>query len=92
MFIFMPNCHGSDNPEDIHWYRHLTAFFIVEKGMPGFTVEKILISLGQQRLVKLYRDKGGVQLAKATYERLKKAHPLEHYRWFPLWVDKRRKF
>ena len=30
----------SDNPEDIRRYRHLTAF-IVEKGMPGFTVEKI---------------------------------------------------
>jgi alkylation response protein AidB-like acyl-CoA dehydrogenase len=30
----------SDDPEDIRNYRHLTAF-IVEKGLPGFTVEKI---------------------------------------------------
>jgi alkylation response protein AidB-like acyl-CoA dehydrogenase len=30
----------SDNPEDIRQFRHLTAF-VVERGMPGFTVEKV---------------------------------------------------
>jgi alkylation response protein AidB-like acyl-CoA dehydrogenase len=30
----------SNNPDDIRAYRHLTAF-IVDKGIPGFTVEKV---------------------------------------------------
>jgi len=42
--------------------------------------------------VKLYRSKKGIELAKATYEGLNKAHPLEYYRWFPSWVDESRIF
>ncbi len=35
----------SDKPEDIKAYRHLTAF-VVEKGMPGFSLEKINSLIG----------------------------------------------
>lgn len=55
-------------------------------------LDKVLVSLEQSKLVKLYRGKKGIQLAKATYEGLKKANPLEYYQWFPKWVDERRKF
>jgi alkylation response protein AidB-like acyl-CoA dehydrogenase len=55
-------------------------------------LDKVLVSLEQEGLVKLYRGRSGIQLAKATYEGLKKAHPLEYYQWFPWWVDDKRKF
>jgi alkylation response protein AidB-like acyl-CoA dehydrogenase len=55
-------------------------------------LDKVLISLEQDKLVKLYRGKKGIQLAKATYDGLKKANLLEYYQWFPKWVDERRKF
>jgi alkylation response protein AidB-like acyl-CoA dehydrogenase len=55
-------------------------------------LDKVLVALEQKRLVKVYRGKRGTQLAKATYEGLKQAHPLEYYQWFPWWVDEKRKF
>jgi alkylation response protein AidB-like acyl-CoA dehydrogenase len=55
-------------------------------------LDKVLVSLEQRRLVKLYRDSRGIQLTKATYEGLKQANPLEYYQWFPWWVDDKRKF
>jgi alkylation response protein AidB-like acyl-CoA dehydrogenase len=55
-------------------------------------LDKVLISLEQKKLVKLYRDRRGIQLAKLTYEGLKQANPLEYYQWFPWWVDDKRKF
>jgi hypothetical protein len=37
----------------------------------------------------LYRDgRGTIALIKATYEGLRKAAPLEKYKWFPDWLDK----
>ena len=55
-------------------------------------LDKVLVALEQKKLVKLYRSRGGIQLAKATYEGLRKANPPEYYRWFPWWVDEKRKF
>jgi hypothetical protein len=52
------------------------------------TLEKLLASLEQKKLVKLYRKKTRIELAKATYEGLKKAHPPEYYRWYPAWIKK----
>jgi alkylation response protein AidB-like acyl-CoA dehydrogenase len=43
----------------------------------------VLVSLEEKKMVKLYRKRGIVQLAKATYQGLKKANPPEYYRWFP---------
>jgi alkylation response protein AidB-like acyl-CoA dehydrogenase len=52
-------------------------------------MDKLLISLEAKGFVKLYKDKrGAITLAKATYTGLKEAKPLEHYKWFPDWIDK----
>lgn len=47
-----------------------------------------LESLEKQNFITTYRTKKGIQMAKATYEGLKKAMPEEAYRWFPEWVLK----
>jgi hypothetical protein len=51
-------------------------------------LDELLLSLEKKSLVKLYRDKKGIALVKATYEGLDKANPPEYYRWFPSWVKK----
>jgi alkylation response protein AidB-like acyl-CoA dehydrogenase len=55
-------------------------------------LSETLTALEQQGLVKLYRTKKGIELAKATYEGLAKAHPPEYYRWYPPWATKERIF
>jgi alkylation response protein AidB-like acyl-CoA dehydrogenase len=50
------------------------------------SLDEVLTALEKKGLVKLLRDKRGIALAKATYEGLEKAFPLDHYRWFPTWV------
>jgi len=50
-------------------------------------LDEVLLALESQNLVRLNRDKRGIALAKATYEGLAKAFPLDHYRWFPEWTD-----
>ncbi len=49
-------------------------------------LDDLLVSLEKKGLVRLYRDKKGIALAKATYEGLDKAHPQEYYKWFPSWI------
>lgn len=49
-------------------------------------LDDLLVSLEKKGLVRLYRDKKGIALAKATYEGLNKAHPQEYYKWFPAWI------
>lgn len=51
-------------------------------------LNEVLLSLEEEGLVRLYRDRKGIALVKATYEGLKKANPQEYYRWFPYWVKK----
>jgi alkylation response protein AidB-like acyl-CoA dehydrogenase len=52
-------------------------------------LDKVLTSLEAKGLVKLYRDgRGTIALVKATYKGLKEAKPLEHYKWFPDWIDR----
>ena len=46
---YMVYARTSDDPADIAKYRHLTAF-IVEKGAPGFTVEKMNEVLGFENI------------------------------------------
>jgi alkylation response protein AidB-like acyl-CoA dehydrogenase len=62
--------------------------FDVENGR----LDEALLSLEKKGLVKLYRDKKGIALAKATYEGLNRANPPEYYRWFPDWVKKENVF
>jgi alkylation response protein AidB-like acyl-CoA dehydrogenase len=51
-------------------------------------LDRVLVSLEEKKLVKLHRRRGVIELAKATYEGLKKANPSEYYRWFPSRVRK----
>lgn len=52
-------------------------------------LNKILLSLETEGLVKLFKDgKGNIALAKATYKGLKKAKPKEYYQWYPDWINK----
>ena len=61
----------------------LRVYFDVEDQ----TLDEVLLSLEKKNLAKLNRDKKGIALAKATYEGLAKAFPLDHYRWFPAWTE-----
>ncbi len=51
-------------------------------------LDRVLVSLEGKKLVKLYRRRGIIELAKATYAGLKKANPQEYYRWFPSRIRK----
>jgi hypothetical protein len=52
------------------------------------TLDDLLTSLEKQGLAKLYRKGKGIELAKATYDGLDRAHPPEYYRWFPEWITR----
>ncbi len=52
---YMLYARTSDDPEDRRRHRHLTAF-IVEKGMPGFTVEKINEIMGFENTLNGHLD------------------------------------
>ncbi len=49
-------------------------------------LDEALLGLVDKDLVKIFRDKRGIALAKATYEGLKEAFPPDHYKWFPEWI------
>jgi alkylation response protein AidB-like acyl-CoA dehydrogenase len=52
-------------------------------------MDQLLKSLETKDFVKLYRDgRGSITLAKATYAGLRKAGPLERYKWYPDWLGK----
>jgi hypothetical protein len=71
---------------------HMTRGDIAEHWTDDASLDGLLVALEQKGLVKIYRTKKGIELIKATYEGLKKAHPKEYYRWFPAWVSDDRKF
>ncbi|MBP2625941.1 MAG: CaiA [Firmicutes bacterium] len=52
---------------------------------------KAIEALEKQGLVMAYRTRKGIQMAKATYEGLKKAHPKEYYKWYPQWATEDRR-
>ena len=47
--------------------------------LDGGKLDKVIVALESQGLAKLYRDRKGIALAKATYGGLKKAFPQDHY-------------
>ncbi len=49
-------------------------------------LDELLLSLEKKDWVRLYRDKKGIALVKATYKGLDRANPPEYYRWFPSWI------
>jgi alkylation response protein AidB-like acyl-CoA dehydrogenase len=66
----------------------MRAFFDVDDR----SMDEVLVALESEGLVKLNRDRKGIALAKATYEGLKRAFPLEQYQWFPSWVADQNRF
>ena len=59
----------------------------------GLTVEdvdKLLEAVEAEKLVALYRKRGDITMAKATYAGLKEAKPQEHYTFYPDFVDRER--
>ncbi len=76
------------NPGLYMAFPDMKGLFVVDDAQ----LEAMLTSLEQKGLVKLYRTRKGIELAKATYEGLAKAHPPEYYRWYPSWVTKDRIF
>jgi DNA-binding transcriptional ArsR family regulator len=75
------------------FYRRHPALYtdkeeMMEKlNMSGEDLDKHLEALETEKLVALYRKRGVITLAKATYEGLKQARPLEYYKFFPDFVD-----
>lgn len=59
-------------------------------GLTGEDLDKALEAAEAEKLVALYRKRGGITLAKATYAGLKKAKPQEYYNFFPDFVDRGR--
>jgi alkylation response protein AidB-like acyl-CoA dehydrogenase len=55
-------------------------------------LNEVLLSLEKKGFVRLYRDRKGIALVKATYEGLKEAYPQEYYQWFPPWVKEKNIF
>jgi alkylation response protein AidB-like acyl-CoA dehydrogenase len=52
-------------------------------------LDEILKDLESKGLLKLYLDSHGtIALVKATYAGLRKAEPLEKYKWYPDWLNK----
>jgi hypothetical protein len=66
----------------------IKEFFDVDEAK----LDQDLLALESQGLAKLYRDRKGIALAKATYGGLRKAFPQDHYRWFPDWVREENTF
>jgi len=53
------------------------------------SLDALLATLEQESLVKLHRDtRGTITLVKATYKGLRRAGPLEDYKWYPEWLSK----
>ncbi|MGQ9721618.1 MAG: acyl-CoA dehydrogenase family protein [Candidatus Jordarchaeum sp.] len=64
-----------------------------DTGLSDEQLDETLLSLEEKNLVDLWRDRRGViRLAKATYEGLNKAKPLEFYCWYPQWSRKEERF
>jgi len=51
--MYMTYVRTSDNPEDVAKYRHLTAM-VIEKGTPGFTIEKVNDLMGLDGIYNCY--------------------------------------
>ncbi len=51
--VYMAYVKTSDSPEDVAKYRHLTAL-VIEKGTPGFTVEKVNDLMGYDGIYNCY--------------------------------------
>ncbi|MFQ5999252.1 MAG: hypothetical protein ACE5J6_00605, partial [Candidatus Bathyarchaeia archaeon] len=60
-----------------------------DTGLKGEELDKALVSLEKKELVKLFRLRGVIRLAKALYTGLKKAKPQKFYTWYPQWAKEK---
>lgn len=70
--------------EDLQWYIDAD----------GAAMQAPLEELAAAGDIMIMRDKksGMINLAKASYDGLKKANPKEYYQWYPTWVTEDRRF
>jgi hypothetical protein len=59
-------------------------------GLTEGDMDKALEAGEAEKLVALYRKRGRISMAKATYTGLKKAKPQKYYQFFPDFVDKKK--
>jgi len=59
-------------------------------GITVTDIEPHLLSLERQKLVALHRARQQIRLVKATYDGLRKANPLDYYKKYPDFVDKKK--
>ena len=57
-------------------------------GLTDGDLDTYLEEVEAQQLAALYRKRGRITMAKATYAGLKKARPLEYYKFFPEFVER----
>ncbi|MEM3526550.1 MAG: acyl-CoA dehydrogenase, partial [Candidatus Jordarchaeaceae archaeon] len=59
-----------------------------ETGLKKEEILKLWAKLEEKKLIVTFKDRrGNVVMAKANYAGIRKAFPLEHYKWFPDWFD-----
>ncbi len=59
-----------------------------ETGLGKDKILELWANLEQKGLIVTFKDRrGNVMMAKANYDGIRKAYPLDHYKWFPDWFD-----
>ncbi|MGQ9723236.1 MAG: acyl-CoA dehydrogenase family protein [Candidatus Jordarchaeum sp.] len=59
-----------------------------ETGLPKDKILELWAKLEEKGLIVTFKDRrGNVILAKANYKGIRKAYPLDHFKWFPDWFD-----
>lgn len=59
-----------------------------ETGLEKDKILELWAKLEEQNLIVTFQDRrGNIIMAKANYYGIRKAYPLEHYKWFPDWFD-----
>jgi alkylation response protein AidB-like acyl-CoA dehydrogenase len=59
-----------------------------ETGLAKDKILELWAKLEENKMIVTFKDrKGNVTMAKANYTGIRKANPLEYYKWFPDWFD-----
>jgi len=91
--VTIPEAKDKLVEELAHFYRvhpglYMERAEMMERlGLNDKDLDKCLAEVEAEKLVALYRKRGNITLAKATYEGLRKARPKEYYTFYPEFVD-----
>jgi hypothetical protein len=59
-----------------------------ETGLAKDKILELWAKLEEKKMIVTYKDRrGNVTMAKANYTGIRKANPLDYYKWFPDWFD-----